>query len=507
MRRALLAVGLLGVTGCAPVGSPPEEPRLVVLYATCTLNRDTIAPYAEVSYTPNLDAFARESVVFRNHQSESGQSGIAFASIFSGTQADVHGIYNHPTRLKDELYLVTEAFRDAGYDPWFFSGQVMASHDLNYGQGVPEDQVFVASPPRKREKVWSFLQPGNPLTEKLLERLRADPEYRAFVLCNFTVTHGKYHRQIPRAEYDAFLARYPEHAAGLSREDLEEAWAFYDEHRFELQWGYRDLVQRLGKTPEEMERFTRAIDVTYRADVAYLDRMFGATLELLRGEGLLEESAIAFTADHGETFNRPETLFKWTHGLQLAPEVLSVPWLLRAPGRGLVVGDYPGTTRSIDVFPTLAGVCGIDLEGRGVLGTDLSGVLRGEDDPPDLLALSHTTKVGAHRVKDFSTWAETRRFFATDDVERIWVRARSGDGVVKWRNLGDDVWGVEVFDLASDPGEALNLHDPKDPEQAQLVELLKAYKARLEAGFRGEDADVPADALERLQSLGYVEGG
>jgi len=348
--------------------------------------------------------------------------------------------------------------------------------------------------------------------EELLAKLDADPEYRAFVLCNFTVTHGKYQRQIPDAEYDRFLAEYPEAALGFTRGDLEEVWRFYDEHRFDLQWGYPELVSRLGLTDDERRRIAEGLEVTYRADVAYLDGMFGRTLDVLRARGLLADSLIAFTADHGETFDREGTLFKWTHGLQLAPEVLAVPWILRSPFLGLEPGVYDGVTRSIDVYPTLAGLCGIDLAGRGVVGADLSGVLRGREGPPeDMRAWSHTTKIGARMVADFSRWSETKKYFASDDVDRIWVRlVEDGEEglVFKWRNFGDDRWGAQAFDPERDPLELTDVFDPDDPEHVRAAELLQAYKARLEARFRGGGStDAPQDSLDRLRELGYVEGG
>ncbi len=519
--RVLRWMGVLvlvsaATSSCGRSAARPQ-PRLVVLYATCTLNKAYLGPYdrgEQVDYTPNLDAFAEEAVVFQRHQSESGQSGISFASIFSGTQADRHGVYDHPNPLSDELYLVTEAFRDAGYEPWFWSGHQMASADLGYGQGVPPERVFDGTrAPRKREKLWSFLQPENPLMQQLLAKLEADPEYRAFVLCNFTVTHGKYHRQVPDHAYDAFLAQHPGPAGGLTRDDLEDAWAIYDtkyvedgkerQLRFDLQWGYDAAVERLGATPAEMEAFHRAIEVTYMADVAFLDGMFGRTLDALRERGLLDTSLIAFTADHGETLYREDTLFKYTHGLQLAPEVLEVPFLVRSPLHGLTPGAYEPVTRSIDVYPTLAGLCGIDLEGRGVQGVDLSAALLGEESPPALLAYSHTTKIGAHMQPDFARWSQTRRFFATDDVDRIWTRVREDDVVHKWRNLGDDRWGTEVFDLAVDPHEARDLFDPEDERQREVTALLRAYKERLVENFRQGDA--PEDALERLGDMGYAD--
>jgi hypothetical protein len=91
--RLMAAVLASALLSCGREPAPAETTRLVVLYATCTLNRHFIEPYAPgIASTPALARFADESVVFERHVTESGQSGTSFASIFTGTQAYRHGI-------------------------------------------------------------------------------------------------------------------------------------------------------------------------------------------------------------------------------------------------------------------------------------------------------------------------------------------------------------------------------------------------------------------------------
>ena len=59
-----------------------------------------------------LAAFAEESVVFERHHTEAPSSGIAYASILSGGQADHHGVYRHPLRLSPDLILLPEVFAE-----------------------------------------------------------------------------------------------------------------------------------------------------------------------------------------------------------------------------------------------------------------------------------------------------------------------------------------------------------------------------------------------------------
>ena len=163
----------------APQNAGAPAPRLVLLYATCTLNKDYLQPYNETRLTPNLAAFAEESAVFTNHQTESGLSGPAFASIFSGTQADRHGLFWHPRRLPDDLFLISEAFSAGGYESHYWSGHPMTTPKFNFSQGVKKRNIT-----RKR------IRAHHPNFQSMLRKLRDNPEHRAFVMTSFAVTHA-----------------------------------------------------------------------------------------------------------------------------------------------------------------------------------------------------------------------------------------------------------------------------------------------------------------------------
>src|SRR5262245_17996968 len=72
--------------GRGPGGS--AKPRLVVLYAPCSLRCGSLEPYdSSIPFTPSLVAFAKDSVVYEKHDTEKPESGIAYASLFTGSQA------------------------------------------------------------------------------------------------------------------------------------------------------------------------------------------------------------------------------------------------------------------------------------------------------------------------------------------------------------------------------------------------------------------------------------
>ncbi len=505
----LLALAL--VAGCSR-GPGSNSPRLVVLYAPCTVRTRSLAAYdPSIPFTPSIAEFAKSSVVFRRHTTEAEQSGTAFASIFSGAQAPVHGVYNHPAILADGLVLLAETFAASGYETWFWSGHPMAATRLGYGQGVPpEHTVHITRAEREKVApeealVWS----GNdPSMDALLDGLVADPKRHAYVQIDFTLSHTPYVRFCTLERVEAFLRDFPGRAGGLDAPEVMRLGALFEEHHLEFQWDPAGTTASLGLDPSERERLGRALQILYETDVRELDRLFGAFVEKVRSRGLLQDAVLVFTADHGEVLDRPNAPFHWTHGFQLAPESLDVPWILCAPGR-LAPGEYAKVTRSIDVYPTLTGVCGVPIAaGAKVAGTDLAPALRGERPPPDLLAFSHSTFLSPAQFEQLSAFPPIRRMFPRPEPEWIAVRVRSGDRVCKLVNRGDGTFGFERFDLASDPAEEHDGFDPRDPLDADLARKLEAYKAELVRGARAiENRErLSRDEEEaRLRSLGYVK--
>jgi arylsulfatase A-like enzyme len=496
--------GLVSANGCSPP-SGGGEARLVLLYATCTLNRHYIGPYnPEVTYTPALDAFAAESTVFSRHVTECGQSGVAYASILSGTEADRHGVYVHPALLGDESHLIAEAFAERGYETHFWSGHYMAAAELGYGQGVLPRHVH--SSPQLKDSLESASANEAEFTA-LLERLRSDPSLRAYVQVFFTATHAPY-PDLNRKDVEDFRRQYPEEWPDIPAADIEKARLRYRRNRGRLERDLPAFIRARGWTSRDLQDLIVTLDAYYKAGVFRLDSLFGRTVAKIRDAGLLDQSLIAFTADHGEVLWREHTLFKWSHGLQLSPDVIQVPLIVRLPGRrGLSV--YPGVSRSIDVHPTLLGLAGLAPKERDrrLDGVDLSAVVRGEEPPPRLRGYSHTTPLNPNRMLWFKGWLAAR-YFPSDDIGLIWTAVRDGDTYVRRSREPDGRWVTQAFDLARDPAAARDVFDRGNELHRDLDEDLEAYKARLVHAFprhHAQDLLTQDEVTERLRAMGYIQ--
>ncbi len=119
-----------------------------------------------------------------------------------------------------------------------------------------------------------------------------------------------------------------------------------------------------------------------------VDTWFGYFLRALENMGLMENTAIIFTSDHGFYFGEHNGLFgkltyakrsdgslyqvgltggAWTHS-PLYEEVAAIPLLIYIPN--IPSGAYGGLTSAIDLMPTVLDILGQEIP-SGVEGTSL----------------------------------------------------------------------------------------------------------------------------------------
>ena len=486
--------------GKSPPNTQQPFPRLVILYATCSVNKNYLSPYNKsVSYTPNIENLARKSIVFTNHITEAGQSGPSYASIFSGTQADRHGVYRHPTMLPDDLLLISEVYDQNGYETFFWNRHPMASSALNYGQGV------------KWENTFNILFRGNSSEFlKILRKLKANKNYKAFVMVNFSVTHSPY----KRSKLKPFIKKYPLEAKGVTIEDIEKYDSINRKYQNELQWNFSETVEQLNLSKKEVLKLSKTLDLLYKSNIWRLDSLFGELVEQVEKFDLLNESLIVFTADHGEILYRENALFKWTHGFQLSPEALEVPLIIYSPKFRNKMSYYENISRSIDVYPTMIGLTGLSLsQQKEIKGVNLSLPILGLKPAPKLLAYSHTSVAWEYALEQMKEWTLLYNLVPRADVSLIWVSIRDKNLVYKFKSDDATNWNIEVFDLYDNPVKTTNPNFPKDSQIKEMEKELRAYKERLVKNYhhyihaKSKERVRPLSKekiIKTLRSLGYI---
>ncbi len=208
----------------------------------------------------------------------------------------------------------------------------------------------------------------------------------------------------------------------------------------------------------------------YDGEVAFVDACVGTLVAAARARTAADgtgEPLVAAIGDHGESLGEHG---ERTHGFFVYQSTLRVPFLLAGPG--VPAGERRGgVARTADLLPTLLGALGIAA-------------------PPGL--------DGVDRLKRPSpreSYAETLY-----PVQFGWAALRSfrADG---WKLV--DAPRPELYDVASDPGEAHDLAR----ERPEAVERLRRAVRALGARARPSAFATPdAAAQERLRALGYAGG-
>jgi arylsulfatase A-like enzyme len=501
------------------------QPRLVLLFATCTVNRNYLSPYnPNISFTPHLDKFSQDAKVFTKHQTEAGLSGVAYASIFSGNQALRHGIFTHPTKLSEKIYTITEAFEDNNYETFFWNDHSMATIDLNYAQHTISKKQTFGCNLRKINDMRKRLHADDAKFQKILDTIVLDRKYKAFVMTNFSVTHRPYKRD----RLKSFQDEYPEECnilRSISREEFDKYYELSKNNNTLFSYNFpqavknfdltQDDIYKLSQVLDDIYKLSQILELLYKSNIAFLDELFGNLIAKINEAGILDECLIVFTADHGESLYKNHIPFKWSHGNSLQGDVLTVPLIIRSSNPAIHPGKVNFVTRSIDVFPTLAGLAKLHIpKEETMMGFDLSGVMMGSQPEPSLLAYSHSGMLPptvSRRIEDIK-FGYLRKFYPKADMKLTWVAIREGDIIWKYKKINGERFGFEAFDLLSDPMERYNILNSENLHHQEMIKKLEKYKADLvkreeywEMFRNKEKMNLPeSDAYKKLKSLDYL---
>jgi uncharacterized sulfatase len=442
-RRRFLMGAATALTASA---QPKPRPNVLFIASDDLCNR--FGTYGDrVVRTPNLDSIARRGVRFDRAYCQFPLCSPSRTSVMTGLAPDATSVYDLRKHFRESLPDVVtlgQAFQKNGY----FTARVgKIYHYGNPGQ-IGTDGLDDAP-------TWN--QRVNPAG---VDKTREEP-----LLTNYTPGRG-----IGSAvAFYASPARDEEHTDGmvaaetirLMREHRGEPWflgaGFYKPHcpwispsryfdmvpldkvklvpfeEWEMQiapqWAYFTRPANWGMTEKQRLEAMRA----YYAAILFLDAQVGKLLNSLRQLGQEENTTVVFWSDHGYGLGE--------HGQWMKQTVFEYsarsPFMMCGAGvaaRGKTCGR---TVEFLDMYPTLADLCGLKDVPRGLHGASLRPLLENPAAPWDRPAVTqvHRARQSGSAVRGYSLRTERYRY-------TMWDETREGE---------------ELYDYSGDPRELKNL--------------------------------------------------
>ncbi|MGB9197202.1 MAG: sulfatase-like hydrolase/transferase, partial [Terriglobales bacterium] len=253
--------------------------------------------------TPNLDALAKQSIVFTHAYAQAPLTTPSHATMLTGTYPQMHHIEDLGTPLAAGLPYLPDMLHANGYHTAAFVGA---------------------------------------------EILDADTLAAGFDR-GFDLYDGHFHQKAAGEDRYKSVERRAEDVANRAMGWLSQnqqgpffIWMhFYDPHE-----PY--------DPPEPFK--SHFADSPYDGEIAYADSVVGSILEVLVRHGFFENCAIAIAADHGEAFGEHG---EEHHGIFLYDETIHVPFLLKLPRERLAGTRVDEKVPLAAIAPTLLQTAGI----------------------------------------------------------------------------------------------------------------------------------------------------
>jgi len=449
----------------------------VLLITLDTTRRDHLGMYGyEIPTSPNLDALARDGVVYTEAYAVSSWTMPTHASMFTGKFPTSHGAVYDPEGplnlgegigarfsgyrarpIAEDQVTLAQLLGQAGYETaGIIAGPWMLAR-FRLGRGFDHYDDSGVSELNGR--------PASDVTDKALAFLEDHGDDPFFLFLNYYDPHSPWHRDPPKdAEGNATGPPEP-------LQDVHPVWPP----------GLRGTKD-----------YRTFATICYDAEIHYMDGQIGRLLDELKLRGLYENTWIFVLADHGELLgdealqhDLPEASGLWGHGDSLTQAEIHIPFLVKEPGATPRRGLDPTPVQQVDLLPTI-------LTGLGLpVPADVQGKPFGSRHP--VVAELHKLPLMNERVE--------------------------GPGAKDWRHLGD--WRVLVegkdkvgwssngthflVDLQADPLETTNLYQAHADLAQRLIGALEEYRASWpRPGEVGEVEQPTAEELRKLEGLGYI---
>ena len=431
--------------------------------------------------TPNLDRFAESATVMNRHFTVNGKCVPSRCAMLTGRYAHSDGVrtINETNLLPPGRPNLAVALRKAGYETAVFGinhvWEDFYGDDNKKGTGVVDYQSFEPTEfAPLLERSWEVRQPGlesipvqnndqavnlnvtcetDPLTffcddnraEQAIHYLKnvRDRSKPFFMELNISAPHPPYGVEEP------WFSMYDREALTAYSHDLPENAPLCLEKMREIRTG-----------PNATEADFRQVQAVYYGMISKVDQMMGRVLKTIEAEGLLEDSIVIFTVDHGDFAGQYGLPEKWDTAMNDC--LLNIPFVIHVPG--LEGGQRVSSmTEHVDLVPTVLELLGIEGDWN-IQGESLLPIMRGEKRKEAVFADGgHEASMRArfnvalteehHGKTQPMTQGKQETYSNYPDTMACTRMVRTDQWKLVMRETNDH----ELYELENDPNELINL--------------------------------------------------
>lgn len=380
------------------------QDRPNVLFIVCDdLNTHvSTSDYPYIS-TPAFDELAENGMTFKRAYCQYPVCGPSRASFLSGLYPESSGVINNTADIRDErpdTVTMPQAFREQGY--WTAAtGKIFHNPKVDPGEAVWDERAFFTNDvmplekqarkefeakhgsidKRENKKLWKeFLlgyapqtmnqKPGwgpSGLTDeqhrdgKNAQQAREWIQNESYGDKPFLMAVGIHKPHVPFLAPDKYFEKYPKEGLAFDKPPSN----FWDTvPKSSISKRYEGFGFELAVEKDDLRReYMQA----YHACISFIDAQIGSIFDDLKENGLWENTIVVLTSDHGYQLGEHAMWGKVT----LFEVCNRVPLLIRAPGQTTASSTSQGLVELVDLFPTLADLCGIntpaDLQGQSLV--------------------------------------------------------------------------------------------------------------------------------------------
>lgn len=403
--------------------------------------------------TPNIDAFAKESLRFNNFY-VSPVCAPTRSSLMTGRyslRTGVRDTYNGGAIMASNEVTIAEMLKKKDYKTAIFGkwhlGDNFPSRPSD--QGFDESLIHLSGGMGQVGDYTTYFQGDSSYFDPILWHNDEKEAFNGYCTDIFTSEAIKFINQQKEQPFFCYLSFNAPHTP------LQVPQEFYDK--------YKDIDPSEGfeqdgrPFPEMSEKDKESARKVY-AMVDNIDFNVGRVLENLEQQGLAENTIVIFMTDNGPQQKRYIVGMKGRKGGVYEGGV-RVPFYLRYPAAFSEDKDIDVAAAHIDVLPTLAQMCKVSVPDKEIDGKNLLPLMSGQDVPWKERSL-------------FFYW--TRRY--PELYNNIALRKGSYK-LVGMTSYDADILDFELYNIDNDPYELTNLVENKP-------DLARKLKHELDSTYR-----------------------